>query len=204
MPSENPEMQPTPVEQDAIPIARVAKPPRPKPAGKWVRIPLVAIGGMLAVVFGIALYLNPYNADGTPRTMATHTTLGLPPCNFVLMTGKPCPSCGMTTSFSLLVRGDVGASLKANWVGTTLAVGWAGLLVWCFASAIAAPQNEDKFGQHFVLQRERFARLASGGFIERRGGPLIARRLIGLHAQRQIGVVVAGVHGAYKGGGDPD
>ena len=32
----------------------------------------------------------------------------MPPCNFVLMTGKPCPSCGMTTSFALLVRGDIG------------------------------------------------------------------------------------------------
>ena len=138
MPSENPEMQPTPpVEKNAIPIARVKKPRRVERAGRWVRISMLAIGGMLAVVFAIALYLDPYNADGSPRTMATHTKLGLPPCNFVLMTGKPCPSCGMTTSFSLLVHGDVGNSLKANWVGTTLAVVWAGLLVWCFASAMA-------------------------------------------------------------------
>ena len=50
--------------------------------------------------------------------MATHTQLGMPPCNFVVMTGKPCPACGMTTSFALLVRGDVGASLRANWAGT--------------------------------------------------------------------------------------
>lgn len=138
MPTENSKMQPEPVEQDAIPIARLAKPPVVKPTAKWVRIPLLAVGGMLASIFGIALYLNPYNADGSPRTMATHTTLGLPPCNFVVLTGKPCPSCGMTTSFSLLVRGDVRASLNANWAGTTLAVGWAGLLVWCFASGIAA------------------------------------------------------------------
>ena len=72
------------------------------------------------------LDLNPYDADGTPRTMATHTQLGMPPCNFVILTGKPCPSCGMTTSFALLVRGDVVASLRANWAGTLLAVLWAG------------------------------------------------------------------------------
>ena len=45
MPSENPEMQ-TPVEQSAIPFARVAKPPRQlepvETAGKWVRITLLA------------------------------------------------------------------------------------------------------------------------------------------------------------------
>lgn len=122
MPSENPAMQ-------------TQRTP-PPPAGKWVRISLLAIGAMLVGVFGIAVYLNPYNADGSPRNMATHTRLGLPPCNFVEMTGKPCPSCGMTTSFALLVRGDVGASLNANWVGTTIAVVWAALLVWSFASAI--------------------------------------------------------------------
>ena len=135
---ENPEMQSKPVEPSTIPIARLAQPSVPKSSGKWVRIPLLAIGGMLALVFGIAIYVNPYNADGSARTMATHTTLGLPPCNFVVMTDKPCPSCGMTTSFALLVRGDVSASLNANWVGTTLAIGWAGLLVWCLASAVAA------------------------------------------------------------------
>jgi hypothetical protein len=42
----------------------------------------------------------------------------------------------MTTSFSLLVRGDVSASLKANWVGTLLAIAWAVLMIWCVASAV--------------------------------------------------------------------
>ena len=45
----------------------------------------------------------------------------MPPCNFKTWTGKPCPSCGMTTSFALLIRGDVANSLRANWVGTLLA-----------------------------------------------------------------------------------
>lgn len=175
MPSENPEMQTTPAEQGAIPFARVAKkPPQVQPAGRWVRIPLLAIGGTLAVVFALALYLNPYNADGTPRTMATHTTLGLPPCNFVVMTDRPCPSCGMTTSFSLLVRGDVSASLKANWVGTALALVWAGLLVWCFASAIGArmffiPRGRGEMvltafvGGFLVLMLGRWAAILLGG-----------------------------------------
>lgn len=144
MPSENHKM-PMTVAESAIPVARPVAAPlaRSRPgsnerAGRWVRIALLAVGGMLAAVFAVAIYLNPYNADGTPRTMATHTGLGLPPCNFVLLTGKPCPSCGMTTSFALLVRGDVQASLHANWVGTTLAVFWAMLLVWCVASAVRA------------------------------------------------------------------
>jgi hypothetical protein len=44
----------------------------------------------------------------------------------------------MTTSFALLVRGDVGASLRANWVGTLLAAFWAVLMVWAVVGAILA------------------------------------------------------------------
>src|SRR5262245_8044030 len=81
----------------------------------FVRLVLLVIATGLATGFGIAFWLNPYEPDGTPRTMATHTQLGVPPCNFIVMTGKPCPACGMSTSFALLVRGDVAASLRANW-----------------------------------------------------------------------------------------
>jgi hypothetical protein len=98
---------------------------------------LLAIAGLIAAVFAIALWLNPYDAEGKPRTMATHTQLGMPPCNFVVMTGKPCPACGMTTSFALLVRGDVSSSMRANWAGTTIAVLWAAAMIWAIAGGIA-------------------------------------------------------------------
>lgn len=102
----------------------------------WVRVLLVGILGGLGVVFGIAWWLDPYQPDGTPRTMATHRQLGLPPCTFVDVTGIPCPACGMTTSFSLLVRGDMTNSLKANWVGTLLASFCLVLIPWAVASVI--------------------------------------------------------------------
>ena len=91
---------------------------------------------LAAVLRVVAASLNPYDADGKPRTMSTHTQFGMSPCNFVVVTGKPCPSCGMTTSFALLVRGDVLASLRANWVGTTICVLWALTLVWAVASSV--------------------------------------------------------------------
>jgi hypothetical protein len=125
--------------QPEVPLARRVHVPRafsPR-VGRWTRFTLLLVGAGLTAVFTIAVLLNPYNPDGTPRTMATHTQTGLPPCNFVVLTGKPCPSCGMTTSFALLVRGDVAASLRANWVGTILAVVWAVLLVWSVASGLA-------------------------------------------------------------------
>lgn len=101
------------------------------------RLSLIVIGLLLVGIFGIAFWINPYDADGQPKTMATHTQLGMPPCNFVVVTGKPCPACGMTTSFALLVRGNVAASLKANWAGSLIAVLWALTMVWAFASGIA-------------------------------------------------------------------
>lgn len=133
---ENPDAVTPEDDGDMIPVAEPVRPIRRPRHGWYVRATLLTIGVLLAGVFGVAWYLNPYDADGEPRRMATHTQLGLPPCNFVVMAGKPCPSCGMTTSFALLVRGDVGGSVKANWVGTTIAVVWAGLLVWSVASGL--------------------------------------------------------------------
>lgn len=80
-------------------------------------------------VLGVAVGLNPYLDDagetlpaGQGRTLGTHRQLGLPPCQFLVMSGLPCPSCGMTTSFALLMRGDLAGSWRANGVGTLMAL----------------------------------------------------------------------------------
>lgn len=101
-----------------------------------VRLALLLIVGLLAVVFAIALRLNPYGPDGQPLRMETHRQLGLPPCTFYEKTNLPCPSCGMTTSFAFLVRGDFGDSLRANAVGTLLAVFCLGVIPWSLVSGI--------------------------------------------------------------------
>ena len=151
----NPE---SPVPDGPIPVARVVH-PQPNRAdsddfeyveqpryyrkslklARWVRALLVAMAvGFVAVLFAAA-YIHPYGKDDAgndvPKTMATHTQLGMEPCNMVVMTGKPCPACGMTTSFSLLVHGDVLNSLRANWVGTLTAIWWFSLIPWGFVSA---------------------------------------------------------------------
>lgn len=116
------------------------EPPRPPTAlpvlARGVRAALVLVAVVLIGLFAVAVRIDPYGADGRPATMGTHQQLGLPPCNFVRLTGLPCPSCGMTTSFALLVRGDVLASLRANAVGTLLAVFFLGLIPWSLAGAV--------------------------------------------------------------------
>lgn len=138
-----PEQHSTPDDATNLPIAQ---PVRPVPKRdrqreavirrRVVRAVLLGIAAALTGVFVAAFRIHPYNADGTPKTSATHTQLGMPPCNFVTLTGKPCPSCGMTTSFALLVRGDVANSMRANWVGSIMCVLWALALVWSLVSGL--------------------------------------------------------------------
>jgi hypothetical protein len=103
--------------------------------GARVRGTLAGLALGLAAVFGVALWLDPYEGDGSARRMETHRQLGLPPCTFYMVTGLPCPSCGMTTSFALLVRGDVVNSIRANGVGTLLALFGMVLIPWSLTAA---------------------------------------------------------------------
>lgn len=126
-------------------VESVSEPRRVGRRITWhVRAALVAIAVSLAAVFTTAAWLQPYGSDGQPLRMETHRQLGLPPCSFYQWTGLPCPSCGMTTSFALLVRGDVWNSLRANPVGTLLALLWLVLLVWSAGCAVA--------GQFFLVR----------------------------------------------------
>ena len=70
----------------------------------------VALG--LAAALLLALWLEP-----DPRGLGTHEQLLLRPCKFHLLTGLPCPSCGMTTAFAHMARGELREAFLAQPMG---------------------------------------------------------------------------------------
>ncbi len=121
------------LDEDDMPVPLKSRPSRDRL--KWyVRTLLVVLAVGWLGVFAIAFWLNPY-VHGRARTMETHLQLGLEPCTFKTLCNLPCPSCGMTTSFSLFVRGDLWSSLRANFAGTLLAAFGVLFVVWGFLTA---------------------------------------------------------------------
>jgi len=98
--------------------------------GASTRWRMVVLAVALAAVLGVARLLEP-----DPRGFGTHTQLGLPPCQFARVTGRPCPSCGMTTAFAWVARGRFDRAWGANPAGSLLAPTVAALVPWLLAGA---------------------------------------------------------------------
>lgn len=101
------------------------------PLGKAGRFLLSVWCLFLLSGFGLAVYLKP-----SPRGFGTHEQLGLAPCSFDYLTGLPCPSCGMTTSFSHFVRGQWLQSVRSSTAAFVLALTCAAMIPWCVISIL--------------------------------------------------------------------
>ena len=78
---------------------------------------MLAAAILLAVPLVVARTLEP-----NPAGLGTHQQLGFPPCTVRAIWAIRCPACGMTTSWSHFVRGQLAMSLRANVAGTLLAL----------------------------------------------------------------------------------
>ena len=60
----------------------------------------------------------------SPNGHGTHTELGLPPCPSVLLFNRPCPGCGLTTSWTAFIHGQFATAFKAHPLGPFLYLGF--------------------------------------------------------------------------------
>lgn len=88
------------------------------------RLVVVGVGLILLLLLIAARSLQP-----DPRGFGTHEQLGLTPCSFHRWTGKVCPTCGATTAWSHVMRGEFAAATRANMAGTLV----------CFAAIFGVP-----------------------------------------------------------------
>jgi len=96
-----------------------------------VRLCLGLVGVGLLACLSVATQLEP-----DPRGFGTHERLGLAPCQFRTLFGRPCATCGMTTAFAWMVRLEPDRAWAANPAGATLAVLAAPVALWMLILAV--------------------------------------------------------------------
>ena len=101
--------------------AEVPLPPlvRLGPCVRPVAARLAGVGVLVGI--GVLLYFAAWKLgykDGPSRPGQTM----MPPCGFLVTTGYPCPTCGMTRAFQYVVRGRLVAGLKSQPMGALLCV----------------------------------------------------------------------------------
>jgi hypothetical protein len=121
--------------------------PSARPLGRLSRLAALLLAAALVGMLGVARSLRP-----DPRGLGTHEQLGLAPCGVLARTGRPCPTCGMTTALAWFARGRPDRAWRANPAGLALGleclVGVPWLLV---ASARGRPVGSRSLGGPLVV-----------------------------------------------------
>ena len=109
------------------------------------------------MVFALALLLMgvlilAHSLRPSPSGVETHMQMGFQRCEFLARTHLPCPTCGMTTSFSYFAHGNLIASFFVQPMGFLLALAFgAGFWACLFMAITAAPL-------HNLLRQVRMVR----------------------------------------------
>ena len=138
------------VTQSDVPL--IYSPRFPSPGiSIWGRLLALSIGLLSLSVLITAAKLQPAK-EGT----GTHTEMGMAQCQWMARTGIPCPSCGMTTSFSWFVRGNIVASFYVQPMGMLLALAtamtvWVGLYIGITGRAVHRALRGHAPGMSWVI-----------------------------------------------------
>ncbi len=135
---------------------------------------VLVLVGVIAIV-GVSFYVEPDPA----RTNAKRR-LPLRPCGFLMTTGLPCPTCGMTTSFAFMARGHAVAAFEQQPAGALLALLTAGLGVLALVVLVTGRRFEINWYRinpmHVLVG---FMALFMGSWVYRIVMDLLARRAAG-------------------------
>ena len=85
---------------------------------------------------GIFLLWTAFCLSPSEKGFGTHQQLGFPPCTVVEFFNMPCPSCGMTTSWSYLTKGNLTAAFRSNTGGAFLGIATFLLSPWLLVSGL--------------------------------------------------------------------
>jgi hypothetical protein len=88
------------------------------------------------LILGLAALILPFFLKPSPALVGTHTQLFLPPCLLYRLTGVPCPTCGMTTSFALVAHGRIYQAFFAHPLGALAYLCLAALTLLMAVAAI--------------------------------------------------------------------
>lgn len=92
----------------------------------------LAVGGLI----GLALLPVARNLQPDPRGWGTHEQLGLTPCFLYRSTGMLCPTCGATTAWAHLLRGEIASAAASNLASTLLCGAVLLAVPWALLSAL--------------------------------------------------------------------
>jgi hypothetical protein len=117
--------------------------------------------------FGAWLFVTVVGAILTPSTRGhgTHQQLGLPPCPSVLIFNRPCPGCGLTTSFTATIHGDFAKAFSAHVFGPIFYVLFTLSALACLYGLIVQKRfNTDSKSFNWALGSLIVVYLAYSGF----------------------------------------
>lgn len=77
-------------------------------------------GQLLYFCVWLAITIIGACLHASPTGHGTHEELGLPPCPSALLFSRPCPGCGLTTSWTAFIHGNFAFAFHAHPLGPFL------------------------------------------------------------------------------------
>ncbi len=91
--------------------------------------PGLRLFAMLVSLACLAILITAAGLTPSPAGHGTHIQLGMPACQWVVRFAKPCPMCGMTTSFAYAAELRWWDAVKTQPFGAILAL-LTGMIFW--------------------------------------------------------------------------